>query len=90
MEQHTAINKVENCRRQIAAQLAEQCHREKLDQRTNSASGEREAGPPPKRRQPIIQTDDTSDEDRLEAPRVYKTQPLVDQPTGLGTAATYC
>ena len=87
-EQHNAINTVENCRRQIAALLAEQWHREKLDQRTDSASGEREAGPPPKRRQPSTQPDDTSDEDLLEALRIHETpQPPVDRPTELGTAS---
>ena len=87
-EQHNAINTVENCRRQIAALLAEQCHREKLDQGNDSASGEREAGPLPKRRQPSTQPDDTSDEDLLEALRIHETpQPPVDRPTERGTAS---
>ena len=71
-EQHNAINTVENCRRQIAALLAEQWHREKLDRCTVSATGEREAEPPPKRRQPSTQPDDTSDEDLLESLRIYE------------------
>ena len=87
-EQHNAINTVENCRRQIAALLAEQWHREKLDRGTVSATGEREAEPPPKRRQPSTQPDDTSDEDLLEALRIHETpQPTVGRPTELGATS---
>ena len=71
-EQHNAINTAESCRRQIAALLTEQLQRERLERGTVGAAGERGAEPPPKRRQPSTQPDDTSDEDLLESLRIYE------------------
>ena len=71
-EQHEAITTADRCRRQISALLAEQRQRTSLEQTTTGAEGEHSAEPPPKRRQQSTQPDDTSDEDLLEALRLYE------------------
>ena len=71
-EQQEAITTADRCRRQIAALLAEQLQRTSLEQTTTGAVGEHSAEPPSKRRQQSTQPDDTSDEDLLEALRLYE------------------
>ena len=90
-EQHTAINAVESCRRQIAALLMQQWHRQRLEQDTSRATGNGKLGPQPKYSEPNTQSDGPSDEDLLEALRVYEAQhpPLDSAPTS-ATAPTHC